>query len=352
MDRTGKDILEGNSDTQGAAPLTQAQTVAICRHLQNEIREVQIKASENGRVLQHTGEEVRELKDKSVATHEEIHSLQLGMAEVNNNFNGMLREFERMFEAVRQLQNDDQTAKEKITQMEENKKMTDTRLDEISKDLRHENATGKTLRQVIEKRINEDMRIVISDMANTKLQLDHLRQDLSLTQEAEKEDRDSLKQAHANIENVLNEVKKSNTVINIIENRLASTAKGVQANWEKISDFGGSLVKLTECYETTKERIIDTEGTIKEISEAGKKTNHGLDALGRQVHLTSDRVNQAIKVLEENGGFQEASRNILSGQESRISAILRRRPQKGSNGDRWQRAFCFAVFHADHLVLE
>ena len=91
----------------------------------------------------------------------------------------MQAEVGRIFEAVRQLQIDDKTFSDKILELEENKKSVDTQLGIISKDLARESASGKSLRQVIEQKINEDIRIALKDTASTKIQVENLRQELA-----------------------------------------------------------------------------------------------------------------------------------------------------------------------------
>jgi len=301
------EILQGYVDTADSTPLSQAQTVAMGRHLQATIRTLEVDTSEIKRGLELVTATVQSLREKSAASHEELHSLKVSFADANTNTQKVQAEVGRIFEAVRQLQIDDKVFNDKILELEENKKTVDTQLGIISKDLARESASGKSLRQVIEQKINEDIRIVLKDTASTKIQVENLRQELVVAVEAEKEDRDSVKQAHTNIASVLNEVKKANTVTNIIENRLASTAKGVQANWAKCAELSDSLERLTESCENSNARVAGGEGAIKDVSEAGKRTQEQLDDGMRQLEFNSDRVAQAIEALEE---FRESNNDL------------------------------------------
>merc|ERR1719478_426108 len=190
--------------------------------------------------------------------------------------------------------------------------MIDTRFDVIAKEIAHESSGMKTLRAVIEKKVNEDLRILLKDSASSKLQLAHLGEEITMTKEAEKEDRESLRQAHTKIEDIVNELKKSSTVTNIIETRLANTAKGVQASWAKGNEVQGYLVKLEECYEKTRGRIIEAEGAIKEVCDAGKQTHQELEDQVRQIEYNSDRLTQALKVIDEGRSANEDIRHQVN----------------------------------------
>lgn len=307
-----------------SAPLTTAQTVAICRHLQTQIHQVEEDADESKRVLQHTSAHVQGFNEKIVGAHDDIQSLKLGFAEMTMNMQKIQAESGRIFEAVVQLQMSDQNSKDKVGQLEENKKMVDARLDVISKDIAHEGASGKSLRAVIETKVNEDMRIVLKDMASTRLKMDQLKEQISLTAEAEKQDHDSLRQAHERIDGVLNEMKKANTVTNIIENRLASTAKGVQSNWTKCAELDEGLQKLTDCYDKAENKIATFDPAIRAVSDAGKKTKRELDESVRQVAYNSDRLDQALRALEEEGQSTMEARHEINTLRQNCDSTTRR----------------------------
>jgi len=238
--------------------------------------------------------------------------MQIAISDININMMKMQTEVGRVLDAVVQLQVSEQNSKDKVTQLEEGRKMTDTRLDVMSKDIATEIASGKALRTIIEKKVNEDMRIIMKDLASTKLQCSHLTEEVASTTNAQKEDRETLQQAHLKIEGVLNEVKKSNTVTNIVENRLASTAKGVKANFKKASEMFNNFAKLNECYEKTKARIIDAEGVIKELGDAGKRTQHELEDAVRLQEATADRLQTVLKDMESAGNGTEELRHQVN----------------------------------------
>merc|ERR1719446_121830 len=126
-----------------------------------------------------------------------------------------------------------------------------------------------------------------------------------------RENRDALRDVRVDVEKVLNEIKKANTVTNILENRLASTAKGLQQSWAKCSELSDTMVKLTECYDKTRARAQDNEALIKELGTAGKRTHSELDQAVRQVENISDRLSLALKQLDGQESATEDTRHEI-----------------------------------------
>lgn len=306
------DILDGTSEQAGYAPLSQAQTIAICKHLQTEIRTVETFVNELQRDLQHTQDHVQNLKAAQGQGNDEVHNIHVSLGDANANLSKLQSEVERNVKATMTLQTSDQSNKDKIVQLEEAKKMIDTRLDVMANDLAQQGISNRKINDDIANRVNEEIKVLQKSVEGTNLMVDQVNKDQKQTAQCEKEDRDSLRDAYLRIENVLNEVKKSNAVTNILENRLASTAKGVQQNWAKCSELADGAVKLNECYEKTRARVVDAEGQMKLVSDAGKQTQHDLEDSVRQVERNTDKLAQALKLLEEEGSATEEMRHQLN----------------------------------------
>lgn len=306
------DILAGETEHQSYAPLSQAQTLAICKHLQGEIRDVETKLLETQRDLAHTVESVDTLKGKKDGNEDAVHSLQTGLSDTNIALAKLQSEVDRNVKATQGLVISDQSNKDKIVQLDEGKKMIDTRLDVMMNDITQHRDANKRLQDDITNRVNEDMRRLNKIVENVNLSLDQMSKEQKQIVENQKDDRNQVREAHLNIENVLNEVKKGNTVTNILENRLASTAKGVQQNWTKLSELSDGATKLTECYEVTRARVIECEGQLKNLHGMGKQTHNELEDSVRQIERNADRLGQALKLLDEEGTGSEEMRHQLN----------------------------------------
>jgi uncharacterized coiled-coil DUF342 family protein len=145
-----------------------------------------------------------------------------------------------------------------------------------------------------------------------------------LSAEAEKENRDSVRSAHVNIDMLMAEVRKTNTVTNIIETRLAGTAKGVQQNWDKCTEFAKEAAKLWEAQTTMKERIGDAEGVIKQLHEGGQQTLHKLEDAVRQVERNTDRLEQGLRELDDNNRSTDELRHQINGLRQLCDATTQR----------------------------
>jgi len=306
------DFLAGSSMQSNTAPLTQAQTVQMCQHLAVEIRSVESVLNEVQRDLQHTQEHLQNLRVKSTQSYDDVHSLQVGLADTNINLDKVSKELGRVGQATQQLQVSDQDTKEKLTLLEETRKMVDTRIDAIAKEVMSTKEIDRRLQEAIERHINEDLRVLRKEVANTNLAVNQVVMEVKQSAAYGRENRDAIRDSKVDVEKVLNEVKKANTVTNILENRLASSAKGLQQSWAKCAELSDAMVKLAECYDKTKARVIDAEGVMKEISTFGRQTQSGLDEAMRQVEQNTDRVTISLKSLGDNSSAIEDVRHQLN----------------------------------------
>lgn len=294
------------------APLTQAQTVQMCQVLQAEIRSVESSLGEVQRDVQHMQDYLQTLWEKSGQTGEEVHSLQVGLTDTNINLDKLSKELGRVGHATQNLQVSDIDHAGKLTVVEEANRMMDTRLDTISKDLIAAKEADEALHLSVERHIKEDLRTLRNELANTNLSVNQVTTEQRHTAAFARENRESLRDAKMDIENVLNEVKKTNTVANILENRLANTAKGLQQSWGKCAELSDAMVKLTECYDKTKARVIDAEGVMKDISIFGQRTREDLDQAARTIEHNVDRIDKGMKTLDEQ---------VAESQDARVQIV-------------------------------
>jgi chromosome segregation ATPase len=230
----------------------------------------------------------------------------------NINLDKVSKELGRVGQATQQLQGNDQNAKGKLVMLEEAKQMTDTRLDMISNDVAATKEIDKKLQDTIDRKVNEDLRSMRQELTSTNLTVNQVVTEQKATANFSRENRDALRDVRADVEKVLNEVKKANTVTNILENRLASTAKGLQQSWTKCSELSDTMVKLTECYDKTRARVIDAEGVMKDINTAGKRTQQELEQAVRQVEQNGDRLTQFGKLIDEEVSATEDARHQIN----------------------------------------
>jgi chromosome segregation ATPase len=160
------DILEGVAELSTSAPLSQAQTVGIVRHVQSEIRDVECHVQETQRDLQHTKDHVHRLKERQSATHEDVHTLQVEVADANLHFDKLEKQVGRILEAVSELQTSDDNTKEHLRKLAEAKKMTDTRLDVMSGHVAQVEQNFTSVQQVLETKITDDLKALGKSIEN------------------------------------------------------------------------------------------------------------------------------------------------------------------------------------------
>jgi chromosome segregation ATPase len=268
--------------------------------------------SEVQRDLQHTQQHLNNLRSKSVQTQDEVHSLKVGLADTNGNLDKVSKELSRVGNATSQLQVSDQETKERLIVLDEARRMADSRLDVLARDIQTGKDNDKRLQESIERQVNEDLRVLRKELANTNLMLNQINAEHKQTVEYARENRVGLRDARVDIEKAMTEVKKTNTVTNILENRLASTAKGLQQSWTKCAELTDGLVKLTECYDKTKARVEDNISLIKEVGTAAKRAQEHSDQVARQAEQNSDQLAAVCKSLDDEGSATEDMRHQIN----------------------------------------
>jgi chromosome segregation ATPase len=291
------ELLKGSAETAGFAPLSQAQTIAICKHLQQEIRQVEQTLSEVQRELQHTNERQASIKEKAGEKREHIHDLQLGVNDVNARLDKLDAEQGRLAEAVVALQGYDQVSREKIQGMEEFNKMADVKLGVLAQNMNLVKDQDSKLQADLGRLMDIEVRGLQKDLQSNVLRLEQFSDEQKKIIEVEKQDRETARLVRSDIENMMTEMKKSNMVINILENRLASTAKGVQENFAKFKEIDGKVIKIQECYDKTRGRAKDNEAKIKELRDIGLQTQSELEDGLKKVAHNEDRITQFMQEL-------------------------------------------------------
>jgi len=289
-----------------------ADTHAMCQSLAAAIRNIESVVAEVQRDLQHQQEHIQGLREKSVQTYEDVHTLQVGLGDTNINLDKLAKELGRVGQAAQALQGGEKILKEKVLLVEEAQKMSVTKMDAIAKDVKAAKESDRRIEDAVQRQVNEDIRSLRRELANTNLTVNQVVAEQKNAQTLVKENRDLFRDSRVDIERMFDEVKKTNTVTNILENRLASTAKGVQQSWSKTAELSDALVKVMECYDKTTVRIKDAEDFAKDINVYGRKTREEMSQINRQVELNTDRLAQGIKLIDENAsGLEEMRHEII-----------------------------------------
>lgn len=306
------EILEGTSDTNAYAPLTQAQTVAVCRFLQQEIRNVQAELTETVHELQHTKESVELLKGSSNSNEDQVRNCVHEIAEAKVDIHTLQEELGRNTKATHALMHSEQLSKDRIAAVEEGEKMIQTRLDAIANEIAQQKEQAQKVKDDVANRIDLELKRLDKYSEGIKLALDQTNKEQEHLSKLQKETQSSVREAHVGIENVTVEIKKINTVAGILENRLGSTAKGVQQTWNKLAELSDGAIKINECYERTRTRSLENEAKVQMLADAQSKLEvHHEDSV-RQVERNTDRLAQMLKLLDESGQGSEDIRHQLN----------------------------------------
>jgi chromosome segregation ATPase len=302
--------MEDDSDQVGFAPLSQAQTIALVKNLESEIRRLETISTETQRQLRNTIEEVNAVKQKSY--DDQVQALRSGIADAKISISKVQSELNMNVQKTESLTDSCQIHKDNIQKLEEHGKMVETRLDIMSKDLQQQRDAAKVVEDDIGNRVTGDLLSLRNTCEQISLSVDQISKEQRQLEQLHKDGTGSLSAVDTKIESILTEVSKSNAVINILESRLASTAKGVQQNWTKLAELSDGSTKLNDISEKMRFRIGDSEGQIKQLGEAIKQAHGELDEAARQIERNSDRLSQALRLLDEQSVVSDETRHQLN----------------------------------------
>jgi len=304
--------------------MSQAQTVAICQHLQNEIRAVEARVGELGREFAHSNEYVQTLKSRSTDSHDDIHNLQVSMANTNASLEKLFSEHSRTCINVAELQASDLTMKNKVVLLDEANRLSDTTVEMLQREFKAEKESLRILSESLDSLASSDFKKLQKEFASSKLFLEQVADEQTKIADFGEKTRDLVRVAKTEVEGVVNELRRSNTVTGILESRLVTTTQGMQANGGKFAELNAQLSKITECYEQTKARVGETELKIKDVSDANKATQHELEDRSREIDAMTEKVRHSLAGLESQSGSSDELRHQINGVRGSMDQLSRK----------------------------
>jgi len=318
------DILAGQTEHSSHAPLTQAQTVAICHHLQQQIRSLEKSLVELQREVHHTNEYVTTLKNRSTNSGDDIHDLQVSVAATNAGVEKLTSEQLRMGATISELQASEQILRDRIMLMDEAKKISDNTQDMLIREVKAEKDLHSKFAAAVDKIAKQDIKRIEKEFEGSKLFLSQVAAEQALIAEFGNENREAAREVKREVENVINEVKKTNTVTSILESRLVGTREGMLQNNGKFAALNDQLSRITECYEQTKARVGETEIKIKTVSDSIKCNQHGDEDRQRELEAIIDKVKALQINVEKESGQGDEFRTQINGVRGSVSQLMRK----------------------------
>eukprot|EP00927_Polykrikos_kofoidii_P050313 TRINITY_DN4421_c0_g3_i1.p1 TRINITY_DN4421_c0_g3~~TRINITY_DN4421_c0_g3_i1.p1 ORF type:complete len:406 (-),score=77.01 TRINITY_DN4421_c0_g3_i1:366-1583(-) len=308
------DVLEGNIGHLTHAPLSQQQTVAMGRHLQEQIRFLQQRFDQLGNDLQDTNNAVSGLKNEKDNQGNQVQQLQDSLASTKSLVDSTRKELGRTNAHVQKLHSGLESANDNVASLRDAHKVMNTQMEKLKEDLFQTNHVAKDCQEAIEKRLDLECAQLRDELSKTNLSLTHLRADHENVKAGFHEDREALRDANSRSKGIANDLAATNTVVGILEQRLADTVNGLKTTRQNLEDLNTVTLKLNEDHENTKGTAAEVLGGLKKIGAHVKQVHEGLDRTANGLLVTQGR-------LEETTNNVDVIRNDLSDTKGKANAL-------------------------------
>lgn len=291
------DILEGATEHSTFAPLSHGQTLAITRHLQDQIRQLHgwVEELQDGVAQTNVGVQgVRDLVEKNSGG---VHHLQEKLGNTNSAIEATRRDLARTTAAVQRLQAGLEQSASEISALWEGQKLTNSGLDRCGQEMARTSLLANSLQATVEKKLVGDLAQLRDELSKTNLHANHLRTDIEAAKADLLDDKENIRSASAVTQGLRDEVLKTNTVVHILETRLAGTAKAAKELRSRFGDLNHVVLRLHEDLSQGMSRSSETLSAIRELQGHMKQVKGDLVVTNSSVSSLQGRLDQASDLL-------------------------------------------------------
>mmetsp|Transcript_10868 Transcript_10868/g.33976 ORF Transcript_10868/g.33976 Transcript_10868/m.33976 type:complete len:405 (-) Transcript_10868:102-1316(-) len=308
------DLLEGNTEHTHYAPLSHSQTIAISRHLQDQIRGLEAKIADLQKGLQDAHGAVSDLKDNASGANSAVHALQDGLKNTNSIVDAQRKELARTNGNVQKLQQGLEQANGNIAALKDGQTVTNTNLQKVISDLGMTHALATKLQETIERKVDAEIQQLRDDMSRTNLDLKHLRADEEAVKGALYEERERIRETNQKVKGVTDKLAETDTRVGILEQRVADNTGAIKATKQNLEDLNLAALKLHEDHENTKGVVNDLKSSVKKAHSHVKQVHENLDRVATNHAQTARR-------LDDNNTDTDGARQNLEDLRSKVQAL-------------------------------
>lgn len=308
------DILNGSSEHCHWAPLSTAHSLAIATHLQDQIRGLEAAIADIRQDLQQANKASAGLGEQLGHTNGALQLLQEGLTGLNAVVDTTRKDLGRTNASVLRQHAALGASNEAIATLREGRKVESTNLQRVEAELGKTTGLAQSLRESLERRLLPDLAELRDELGKSSLDLQQLRSDGHQTRLLLQEDRDGLRAAAAATQAVRDDLLKTDTVVSLLEQRLATLASDVRANHQCCADLGMATHRLREDLDNTKGHVAACQTGLKGTTAMVKTASQELDRTQKSLAGTQRRFEATVASLD-------AARQTLENVDSRVRSL-------------------------------
>jgi len=306
-------LLTGESGHHTYAPLSHAQTLSICQHLENMIRELQTKTEELRRDLGHTDVNVAQLRTALGSTNAAVHTLQEGHVNSNNPIETLKKEQVRTGNKINKLGMGLEQVTEAVAGIRESNKVTDTSAAMLKQDFVALTERTNFLQKSLETNIAGDSAEQKEQLGTCIMAIKAIRQDLEKTKSGGQETKENLRITNGNLHTLNDEIAKANTVTGLIDQRLSEAYTNLKATRQNLAETNAVALRIHEDHKNTKSQLAATQEGVKKCSSHVKQVHEGLENTITKLHNNMEQAQKTHAGLIHTRDMLEKTRHQVNG---------------------------------------
>lgn len=312
------DILAGQSNHAMHAPLSHAQTISICKHLQEQIDGLMARH-------QHLEHEHYHAANSVQAAHDNLTGLN-----VEQNFKDQKTEYKvlsdenkkelgRTNAAVQKLQAGLEQTNENLLVLREAHKVSNVNMQNIAQDVANNAAAAANLREILEKKVVLDIEKLRDELGKTNLLLRQVQGESELLKAGLQAHKEEHRKIRADALSTRNDLAKTDTRVNLLEQRFGELAKSLRDTRQGLEDTSTLVVRLREDQENTKANVTDLIAGLKKVANQARQALEIGERQGAEIQAAQNQLDNVSSTAETNRqGLEQCKmvcRGLREGQE-------------------------------------
>lgn len=330
------DILQGSSAHAAWAPLSTGTTIAINRHLQEQIEALQASVADTNTKLKETVDALEDLR-KSVPTPNSSAEVKLrddvALAKVATEENRS--DIDRTNEVVTKLGNGLGDSKDQIIKLQDWNKNTNINLNKVAKDLAEQTAQQKKMQNTMERRVQADITMLGDGVSTANLDIKHLRGDVEMLMQGLRDEREEMRQNNLRAQEASDNFKALKINIAALEKRVEDNTLGRKALREDLDEVNVNIKKLYDDHDHSKKRANDLAAMMSKIQDHLKDLHKRQEATIQNLGTTQNKlsetmtdsedlkraVDQALSGVQHLGESHQSSSRTINDLHAQISQL-------------------------------
>jgi len=330
------DILDGRTEHSEWAPLSGGQTLAIGKHLRDEILIVRNEVEELRKLL-GANTVLGKMRDAMDNVTGRVQALEDDRALVGDSLDSLRKECAAVGNRMAKQQQSVEELGDTTAGLRENQKVLRAGVQKVDQNVKAFGGTLDALQDEYKSVLLPEVRGMRSDMASAELAAKQMKADHDRLGKDYAETKQGLQTLGSTVDGHRGDLLKTNTVVHILEQRMLEIGKGLKETRGQVSGLDASLHELSEESNRNKAAIADLqkggrkcEVQFKQIQEHQDSTVNQMSAVGSKLNATADTVDELRKSIRElqsdttrlRDGQLQAQKNMqsLSGDMDEIRA--------------------------------